>query len=533
MRARAPALAAASLAAALAALAGAAGAAPLRAQDAPSPPTPQAIAPTPAASPLVPPDHWAWAAARRLDVLGLAPPGFDRGRSLRTRRELEWLFERAAATAARERPGLAALANGYLDRFREEFGYVRSVRAAAALAGPAPAVERPVTAALSAGYERLVGRAATGVGYLDWTGARPIPDTLTAFLAPELAWLPSSHLSLHAEPVFRAGGVGLRQADLVAVLGPIGAWAGRRTVRFGPGEWGGIVLDDGVPLDGFGGFLARPIRFPWILRAMGPIQIESFFSKAYGGDTIRDPFFVAFRGTMAPSARLTVGLDRAAMFAGRGNQPITLKNMAFLALGGTGGGASGTSGGFANDVLSVDVTYRPPVERWLPLVTYLEWGMDDAAGMWHRSPAIVAGLRNDAVPGLPWLSLGVERTSFAVSDLSTNTMWYRDWSLRNGWADAGVPVGHPLGGEGTELLGTAAADLLDARLRLTAHVFRRHRGNQNLFAPERMGVSHGGALRLEGRIRPDLELLFDGRAERGAGGAWSTSQLTTSLRWMH
>jgi len=78
MRARAPALAAASLAAALAALAGAAGAAPLRAQDAPSPPTPQALAPAPAASPLVPPDHWAWAAARRLDVLGLAPPGFPK-----------------------------------------------------------------------------------------------------------------------------------------------------------------------------------------------------------------------------------------------------------------------------------------------------------------------------------------------------------------------------------------------------------------------------------------------------------------------
>ncbi|HEX9106906.1 MAG TPA: capsule assembly Wzi family protein, partial [Longimicrobiales bacterium] len=408
---------------------------------------------------------------------------------------------------------------------------------AAAPPAAAPAAERAGDAgggifALSAGYARMVGRVATGVGYLDWSGTHPIPDTSAAFLAPELALGAGAHLSLHGEPLLRSNGVGLKDADLVAVLGPIGAWAGRRTVRFGPGEWGGIVLGDRVPLDGFGGFLAEPIHFPWLLRAMGPIQIESFFSKTYGGDTIRDPFFVAFRGTMSPAARLTIGLNRAAMFAGRGNEPITLRNMAFLFIGGTGRHGTANTGSFANDVLSADVSWRPPLERWLPVVTYLEWGMDDGSGMWHRAPGIVAGVRDDAVPGLPWLSLGIERTSFPVSG-KINTMWYRDWSLRNGWADAGVPVGHPLGGEGTELLGTVGATLLDARLRLSAHGYRRHRGNQNLFAPERMGVSHGGSLRLEGRLGPELDLLLDGEAERGAGGAWSTSRLSSALRWMH
>ncbi len=516
------------------ALAGAAGApGRLLAQDAPAPLT-AAIAPAPAASPLVPPDHWAWAAVRRLDVLGLTPPGFDRGRSLRTRRELAWLFEWAAAYAVRERPRFAALAQGYRELFREEFGDVLGGAGADSLASPGRG--RRFSAALTGGYERLSGRASTGVGYLepDWTGAGPVPDSARGYLAPELAAVVSSHLSLHAEPVIRSGGVGLRQADVVAVLGPIGAWAGRRTVRFGPGEWGGIVLDDRVPLDGFGAFLARPIRLPWIFRAAGPLQVETFVSKVYGGDRIRDPFFVAFRGALAPSRRLTLGLNRAAMFAGRGNEPITLRNMAFLLFGGTGGGISPNAGGFANDVLSADFTYRPPLERWLPLVLYLEWGTDDEAGMYLQAPAIIAGIRNDAVPGSPWLSLGVERTQFAMSDpVKGHTLWYRDWSLRNGWADDGVPVGHPLGGEGTEVLGTAAADLLDARLRITVHAFRRHRGNQNLFAPERMGVSHGGELRLAGRLRSDLELRFDGGAERGAGGAWSTSAVSASLRWMH
>lgn len=511
------------------------------------------LAPPPQASPLVRPDHWSWAAARRLDVLGLAPRGYDRGRSLRTRRELAWLFERALAGAEQDRPALAGMVRGYRDRFREEFGDVLGAGAPAeeAVGGapaPSPAdapegssslaagTARRFSGALTGGFERLVGRVATGVGIAaptDWTGALPMPDTVTPFLAPELAVVASSHLSLHGEPVLRSGGIGLRDADLVAVLGPLGAWAGRRTVRFGPGEWGGIVLGDRVPLDGFGGFLAQPIHFPWLLRAMGPIQIESFFSKVYGGDRIRDPFFVAFRGTMAPVGRLTVGLNRAAMFGGRGNAPITFENMKFLLLGGTGGGSTGTNGGFANDVLSVDVSYRPPLERWLPVVLYGEWGTDDQGGMFVKAPGVIAGVRTGAVPGATWLSLGVERTSFRHSNTTFNTPWYRNWSLRNGWADGGVPVGEPLGGEGTELLGTASADLFDARLLVTARAFRRERGEQNLYAPQRMGVSHGGQLRLDVRLRPDVQLLLDALAERGAGDAWRTSQATASLRWTY
>ncbi len=472
------------------------------------------------ASPLVPTGDWSWDAARRLDVLGLVAGGFDRGKGLVTRAELALLFDSAVARAERDRPEMLSLARALRDRFADEFPGVSAPR-------PSGRV-RLEAGYVGAGYERLAGRVGTGVGYLDpdWTGALPIPDTAGAVLEGSVSASLAPALALSIEPAVVAGRPQLRSGQIVGVVGRyLGVWAGRRTVAFGPGLAGGIVLSDAARLDGFGVFTAQPFRFPWLFHALGPVQMESFFSKSYGGDRIRDPFFVAFRGSIAPHPRFTVALNRAAMFAGRGNDPITLRRMMFLFIGGTG---HGESGAFANDVLSADFTWRPPVERVLPTVLYLEWGMDDSGGMWIKAPGLIGGASVAALPALPWLGVGLEAISFAPPS-GYNTIWYRNWALRQGWADYGTPLGQPLAGEGKEASASLTATPVSASVRLRAQAFLRERTAGNLFAPQRLGRSHGGRLRLELTLPHRLELDADASAERGDAG-WTTSALSTSAR---
>src|SRR5690625_1346431 len=96
---------------------------------------------------------------------------------------------------------------------------------------------------------------------------------------------------------------------------------------------------------------------------------------------------------------------------------------------------------------------------------------------WNRSPSQsisrgvrVVGLELAAVPGLPEVALGIERTSFAKGCCG-NTIWYRNWSLRGGWAAGGRPLGHPLAGHGVEWLVHGRADLFSARARIGFQLF--------------------------------------------------------------
>ncbi|MBX6363108.1 MAG: hypothetical protein IRZ00_04510 [Gemmatimonadetes bacterium] len=473
------------------------------------------------ASPFVPADHWSRRAARRLQALGLAPPGYEAGLALLTRREMAYVLKYAAARAALDRPAYAPVARGLAERFAEEFG------------GTVPAhtarLDRVRREAgwIGAGYDHADGRVLAGVGYdntTDWTGARPVPDSEAGVLATSLSAGLGRHLAVRAVPTLRETAVGLPEGEVVATWRALGAWAGRRGVDFGPARGGGIVLSGAVPLTGFGGFLAQPIRFPWIFRHMGPIRMEAFASQVRGGDRIRDPYFVAFRGTMTPHPRLTVGLNRAAMFGGEGNSPITLHNLAFLLVGGTHAGAQGE---FANDVLSADFQFRPPLGP-IPLQLYLEWGMDDGSGAWLDVPGMTAGAELGAVPGAPWLSLGGEWTYFDRSCCG-NTIWYRNWAMRQGWTDDGRLLGHPLGGEGRQWLAYGAAEAAGARVRLEWTAYVRRREAENLLAPQRLGRSRGGSLAGWLRIERALELQAVGALECGDAG-WRTSSLTLGVR---
>jgi hypothetical protein len=142
----------------------------------------------------------------------------------------------------------------------------------------------------------------------------------------------------------------------------------------------------------------------------------------------------------------------------------------------------------------------------------------------------VLGVEIPALPGLPELGLGLERTTFAASCCG-NPIWYRHWSFRHGWTDDGRLLGHPLGGHGSEWLTYARADLFEARVHLDLRLFARDREVENVLAPERIGRSRGGQLGVEGRLASGLGIFFQGLLEDGDTG-WRESAVRVGAQFI-
>src|SRR5690606_26475972 len=120
---------------------------------------------------------------------------------------------------------------------------------------------------------------------------------------------------------------------------------------------------------------------------------------------------------------------------------------------------------YDNQVVSVDAWYRPPVTE-LPLLLYVEGGAEDGSGAWWKVLGIVAGVELGALPGVPEVSVLLERASFERS-ASGNPPWYRHpIGYHDGWSIDDRLLGHPLGGHGQQWLLQARADLADTRLQL-------------------------------------------------------------------
>lgn len=476
-----------------------------------------------AATPFLPPDHWGYGAARRLEGVGLtaASNGWSEG-ALR-RGDLLRLFRAAVALADSSASAHAPLAHAYLARLEEEFGV-----------GPtapnviAPYGFRVLEASVAAGYDRERGRVLAGIGYNnanDWTGPLAAPDESDPSARLTLAAALTRYMAVTVTPVWHSGGWSLANGHFTASHGKGGVWFGRRVLGFGPGDGGSVVLTPGVAFDG-GGFFLAGSRLPGVLGVLGPVHFDLFLSRAENRDRIRNPWFTGMRASVAPHPRLALGLNRGILFGGQGNSSVSLRNLAYMLVG----KHSGEVGEFDDQVVSLDVRYRPPLGS-LPVVVYLEWGADDSAGAWKDVPGHVVGLELAALPGLPSTALWLERTSFAAACCG-NTIWYRNWAFRGGWSADGEPLAHPLGGHGTEWLLGARGDLLDARLHLEGRAFARWRGEENLFAPDRVGDSYGGVVRLEGRLSPRVDLLLRTALERGEQG-WRESGASVALKVRH
>ena len=175
------------------------------------------------------------------------------------------------------------------------------------------------------------------------------------------------------------------------------------------------------------------------------------------------------------------------MFGGEGNAPITLRNFITMLYG----DHAGVQGEFHTEVFAFDASFRPPVP--LPLLLRLEWAIDDGAGMIHRAPGMVWAVELGALPGLPQVSAGFERTLFSGCYGCRNTLWYRNWSFRGGWTDDGALLGHPLGGHGREHRFHGRFDAATLPLQLGAELRLRERRSENCSARPARGAARCSA----------------------------------------
>lgn len=478
------------------------------------------IGPSSVAAPYLAPDHWALDALRRLDALGLLGGRYDPGLAGIDRVEAAWLLGAALREAESERAEMVPVVEGYRARFAAQYP-AASGRVVARPAGPARGGSE-VSAGLSLGDPELL----TSVGTPPIPKQPWVPEQPAEFAAerrdPRLAAQGSGywgrHLAAQAGVALEGGEARLLGTQLVAAVGPVHGWAGRRRLSIGHGD-GGVIVSGSVPMDG-AGISTAPFHLPWVLDRLGQLRVATSLGRLERAAPHDDPWLWLFRTTVAPHPRLILGLNRAAMAVTvDGSFDDRLRQIAYIAIGKHA--ASADDNMRDNQMASVDLRYRPPLGS-LPVSLYIEWGLDDSAGSWKDVPGIVAGAYLGAVPGAPWLAAGMERAHFAERCCG-NIWWYRHSGFTGGWTDERRALGHPLGGHGDEWAGRLDATLFDAAALVRARGYFRDRGDENLFAPTFQGESTGGSIDVRARPRAgtlrSLELGVG--IEYEAGEEWS------------
>ena len=326
----------------------------------------------------------------------------------------------------------------------------------------------------------------------------------------------------------------VRDWHVIGGFRSFGAWIGERAPDFGPGVGGGLVFDGRAAFTGGGVVLLNSVRLPSVLRWLGAWRGEAFLSRIDSSAATRHPWVFGSRVSLTPHPRLLLAATPAFMFAGEGQPPFTFRNFKEMVLT---HGIKTAGREFENGIAAVEARWRPPLPG-LPTVLYAEWGSDDNHGAWFKFPAVVAGVTLPSIPRVPTLSLGLERTSFAAPCSSCNgcaceyyATWYRHYVFMDGWTLNRQPIGHPLGGDGTEWLLYGRIDDAARRLRIDGRVFTRDRRRYNVYAPAREGRSVGGRTAVEYRLTTALEVHVDAALERGSAD-WTASSLSAGVRWV-
>lgn len=468
------------------------------------------------AYPLLSEAHWAVRAARRAEALGLAPRFLPPQRAARWDAVVEALTEAQAAATETGDPALEALAQGWRSRASAEFPEVTS--------GGSDREPLLLRSYASAGVGRRSGFVEPATLFpppLD--EPKELESSTDPLLALSFAARPHWSLSLQAVPALRGADLDLDRWEVAAAAKGWSLSAGKRELGFGSSRSGGVVLSE-TRIEQVAIESTRAFRLPGLLSAAGPLAASAALGRFDERRHPDQPLFFAMSAKLRPHSRLTLGLQRAAMFAGDSTGiAVTPRSVGKMLLGVYGGTYS-----FENQVLSASVRLRLPTERVLPVTVYGEWGAEDSSGAWWNVPGRVFGLWVPAVPRLPALGFGVERTSFGGSCCG-NAEWYRHFSFRGHWVTGDQPLGHPLGGEGTEWLAYADLDPPGRGLHVDGRIFARDRGGENLFAPARAGHSTGGAATLSWRLFQQAELWAEAFAEAGDG--WSAHELRAGSRY--
>ena len=445
------------------------------APEAAAAPAPEAPPRMPAfgASPELPPESWAVRAAARLEALGLLTGYFPAQQAVPLL--AVWAaLEEGARRAEAERPDVASLARAWRQRFHDEW---RGADAGGLL-------------------RFLGGQASAGYG---WAGASPPPasppprtwslwppDESDPSVAATAAGALSEYVAASVSPVAVPWQVRWF-GEVVAGVGPVSLSWGRNAAQYGFGAQGaGVVFGGLAPVERVELLTHRPIdigigllAFDVYLGFLGPPRHEGH------------PLLWGMSLQYRPVPRLAFGLQRGTMLGGTAWKDATGSGFDvgdFLTT------AFGPGNGPENNVISLSARWRLPTESFLPATLYLEWGGDDNGGAWLQAPGIGVGFLLPSLPFAPEVSVGLEASFFGTlcPDETGGALcrspgypldWYTHGAYAGGWAVGDAPLGHRMGGNGRELWLHAAADLLDARLRVRGDAFVRNRFQGNLYAP--------------------------------------------------
>ncbi len=476
-------------------------------------------------SPSLAADHWAVRAAARTEAMGLVARYLPAQRSVPLAAVASALAQ-AAARAPGERPAAEALTRGWWDRFSEEFPGM-----AARFGGEGEPLV--LGGAAGAGYRAETGRVEAGAGLFQRrSGPTALPDDRGAALDASVSLLPARFLGVRAAPGMGPERPERGRWDVTLGWRSLALSAGEQPVGYTAGLSGGVILSGTTRMPRVEVQTARPVSLPGVLRHLGPTSFHTFGTRFSEERQPGDPWLWGMRAAVRPHPRLTVAVNRASVFGGDSiSTPVTAANLARMLIG-------TLSLDFENQLVSTDFRFRLPTERVLPLTAYLEWGAEDAAGAWWDVPGTVLGVLVPALPRLPQVALGAEWTRLPP-ECCGNPPWYLHTAFPGGWTWEGRPLGHPLGGEGEELLVYGSGDFLDARLRVDARAFARERGDRgyrpprwsgNLYAPDRAGTSFGGDVSAAWRLAPRSDLRLS--LQRESGDGWTRQGFEAAVSFL-
>ncbi len=294
-------------------------------------------------------------------------------------------------------------------------------------------------------------------------------------------------------------------------IGPILLRAGR--IPLSLGVRGGFVLHAPPPFTGIS--LDVPDGFvpPSPFGGLGRVRVTHLISRLDRSGDIDDPWFAATRVSVAPSTSLVIGVQRAIILGGEGNEGVTVRRVALALIGITD--AEGKDSDFENQVVSVDAFWKLPGR---PVSLRGEWGLDDAGWSFLRVPAIALGADWHTLPFAPMLAAGVEVT-YMAPPAAAHPPWYQHIGLGDGWSDDGRLLGHPLAGHGIEAALSVGG--VSERIHANARIAWRDRGRFNLLAPTREGRAFG--FETAATLYPSRPLFVQTRlaAERHERDGWA------------
>ncbi len=451
--------------------------------------------------------HWAVEAARGAEVLGLVDEYLPAQR-LVPLEAVERALRESARRSSVEAPRFARIAEGWHARLLEEFnGATRQTYT------NWPYV---IGGRAGAGIDVRRGGASPGTGEFepDRSGAIPLPDRTSAIGMVDASIGVGSTLGFRARTGWDGETVVVTEMEMSGSWGPIRTSIGRLPVGYGYGFGGGAILTGDAPLDAVQVYTRRPLRLPSILSLLGPFSLHAFAGAMWEDRHPDDPYIWGASGQFRPFERVTLGVHRAAFFGG--DEPVTFDRIFDMLVGRVAGI------GFEDQIVSVSGRVVLPTEHLLPLELYLEWAAEDAAGAWFDVPGRVFGAWTPALTFAPFAGVGVEYAHFATSCCG-NPSWYRHWSFPGAWASRDLPLGHPIGGDGSEVLLHGLLAFPDAGVRLRTEAVRRNRREENLYSPGRSGASNGVSGELEWAPTSRLRLEMSGSRE--VGSTWSETTL--------